>query len=88
MSNEALDAVRVTAERVHRFAADVEHDPSDEVRALWRGAMDDLCDAIRQARAAGCDTEDIQAATGDAPTGRFTRVPLPALDADPARATA
>jgi hypothetical protein len=81
---EALETVRVTAQRVHRFAADVERDPSDDMRALWRASMDDLRAAIREARAAGCDTEAIQAVTGEERLGRFVRVPVPRQDAVPA----
>jgi len=73
---EALDAVRVTAERVGRFAADVERDGSAENRKLWRAALVDLREAIRHARARGCETSEIQDASGDQPTGRF--VPTPA----------
>ena len=88
MSQEALDAVRVTAQRVNRFAGDVEHDGSDETRLLWRAAMDDLCDAIREARAAGFDTATIQAATDNTRVGRFARPPAPAFDADVERTAA
>ena len=88
VSGEALETVRVTAQRVHRFAADVERDPSDETRALWRAAMDDLAHAIREARAAGADTAQIQSVTGEDRIARFVRVPVPqqvtdAVDARP-----
>ena len=80
VSAEALDAVRVIAQRVNRFAADVERDSSEETRLRWRAAMDDLCDAIREARAAGWDTATIHAATQGAPAGRFVRPPASVLD--------
>ena len=72
-ATEALEAVRVTAERVHRFAAAVESDPSLENRGLWRGSLADLRAAIRDARSAGISTTAIQAVTAELPTGRFVR---------------
>lgn len=72
---EALDAVRVTAERVERFAGDVERDGSEESRRLWRAALADLRDAIRHARGRGCETTEIQEAAIEQPTGRFVRSP-------------
>jgi hypothetical protein len=44
---------------------------------LWRAALEDLRDVIRRARARGFTTDDIQDAAGDAPAGRFVRVPAP-----------
>ena len=67
--------IRVTAQRVQRFARDVELNGSSESRDLWRASLDDLRVAIRQARAAGLNTEDIQHAALDTGTGRFTRPP-------------
>lgn len=75
MPDETLETLRVTAERVHRFADAVEEDPSDENRELWRAALRDLRDSIRDARAAGHDTAAIQEAAGPAPTGRFPQQP-------------
>ena len=65
MYDEALEAVRVTADRVKRFSRAVETDPTGENRHLWRAALDDLTHAIRQGRAEGCNAEELQdAATG------------------------
>jgi hypothetical protein len=82
MAGDALDAVRVTAERVGRFANDVEHHDSRETRQRWRASLEDLRDTIRRARARGFDIEDIQEAAGDHPTGRFVRRPAPAPRAE------
>ena len=75
MSKDALDEVRVTAERVDRFAGDVERDSSAENRRLWRAALDDLRRAIRRARARGYESEAIQEASGEQPAGNFVRPP-------------
>jgi hypothetical protein len=72
---EPLEDVRVTAERVRRFSDAVEQTPSASHRMLWRAALDDLRDTIRQARAEGCDTDEIQDATGVARPRRFAREP-------------
>ena len=67
--------MRVTAERVQRFAEDVVIDPSDETRQRrWRGALQDLRELIHHARAEGCDPEAIHAAAGVKNGGRFTGV--------------
>ena len=84
MADEALENVRVTAERVQRFVADVEEQPGADTRQRWRASLDDLRDSIRQARAEGCDTAAIQAATSGTELKRFQRTPLPADDAQPA----
>jgi hypothetical protein len=68
-----LDNIRVTAERVKRFAADVEAQPTTETRGRWRAALDDLCLAIREARAAGAQTDEIQEAAQGTPAARFQR---------------
>jgi hypothetical protein len=81
--DEALDAVRVTAQRVQRFVDDVEQDTSGDARYLWRASLDDLRQSIRHARSEGFDTADIQEATGGQVPGRFERAPLPADDAQP-----
>jgi hypothetical protein len=84
MRDDALDAVRVTAERVGRFASDVEHNGSAEARQRWRGSLEDLRDTIRHARASGFDTEAIQDAAGSQPRGRFVRPPVSELaEAEP-----
>jgi len=75
VDQDALDEVRVTAERVGRFASEVEREGSDENRRLWRAALGDLRAAIRRARARGYDTEDIRAASGEQAAGRFVREP-------------
>lgn len=67
--------IQVTAQRVQRFAADVELDGSAEHRELWRAALDDLRDAIRQARAQGVDSADIRHAALGTHAGRFSRPP-------------
>jgi hypothetical protein len=79
-----LENVRVTADRVKRFGSDVEEEPSAERKARWRAALEDLRDAIRRARAAGADTEEIQEAAQGLPTTRFQRAG--AEDAAPERA--
>ena len=79
MPEDALNDVRITAERVGRFAEDVERDDSVETRNRWRASLEDLRFMIRRARARGCDTEAIQEATGDQPTGRFVRPPVAEL---------
>jgi hypothetical protein len=81
MVRESLDEVRVTADRVRRFSDAVEETPSEPHRRLWRAALDDLRAAIRHARAEGCETKDIQDATGVTDHGRFTREPDVAADA-------
>ena len=73
MTQGLLDNIRVTAERVKRFAADVEAQPSQETRARWRAALDDLRLAIREARAAGAETDEIQQATRGTRAPRFQR---------------
>jgi hypothetical protein len=70
---EALETVRVTAQRVQRFAANAERDP--QWRPVWRAALSDLRVAIRRARAEGGDVSQIRAAAGEEPPGRFTRPP-------------
>jgi hypothetical protein len=77
MADEALDAVRVTAERVQRFVDDVEQAPSEDARERWRASLDDLRRSIREARAQGFETEAIQEATSGQSTGRFQRPPAP-----------
>ena len=70
--DDALAAVRTTADRVVRFTAMVEADPADDLaRTLWRGALEDLRGAIQRARALGATTVAVQQATGGAPSGRF-----------------
>jgi hypothetical protein len=81
MSDEALDNVRVTAQRVQRFVDDVEKDTTDDARQLWRASLDDLRHSIREARSAGFDTADIHAAAGGHLPGRFERVPAPSENA-------
>jgi hypothetical protein len=87
MRDDALDAVRVTAERVGRFASDVEHDGSAEARQRWRGSLEDLRDTIRNARASGFESEAIREAAGTQPTGHFVRPPVSEL-AEPERQSA
>jgi hypothetical protein len=77
--DDALDAVRVTAQRVERFAADVEREGSAAARQRWRGSLEDLRDMIRHARARGFESEAIQEAAGSQPTGRFVRPPVSEL---------
>jgi hypothetical protein len=84
MADEALDAVRVTAERVQRFADDVERETFDDARLLWRASLSDLSRSIREARSAGHDIAEIQDAAGGQVPGRFTRAPVPADGAQPA----
>ena len=68
--------MRVTAERVQRFAGDVEADPaSEQARALWRAAILDFRDTVRTARAAGWNREALEAAASGEPLGRFDRAP-------------
>jgi hypothetical protein len=68
----ALEVVRVTAARVHRFADAVERDPFDEEsRKLWRAALADFRRSVRQARAQGLDVSPIQEAAGHQLPGRF-----------------
>jgi hypothetical protein len=83
MSDEALDKVRVTAQRVQRFVDDVEQDTTDDARHLWRASLDDLRHSIREARSAGFDTADIHEAAGGQLPGRFERAPAPAENARP-----
>ena len=83
LGDPSLDTVRVTAERVRRFATDVEGDPSHENRQLWRAALSDLRRAIRDARAQGCLTSDIQDAAGDAVAPRFARPPAESRTPEP-----
>ena len=73
MTQGLLDNIRVTAERVKRFAADVEAQPSQETRGRWRASLDDLRLAIREARAAGAETDEIQQAAQGARAARFQR---------------
>ena len=74
--SDLLECVRITAQRVQRFAADVEADPDSVLaRAVWRASLEDLQDALRRARAAGWDRASLQAAAGDQPIGRFVREP-------------
>ena len=84
MADEALDAVRVTAQRVQRFVDDVEQHTSEDARYLWRASLEDLRASIRHARSEGFDTADIQEATGGQASGRFERAPQTADDAKPA----
>ena len=63
MGEDLLDNVKVTAERVDRFARDVEHDSSTVNRKLWRAALADFRDAVRHARARGYESQDIQHAS-------------------------
>jgi hypothetical protein len=73
VSEPALDAIRVTADRVRRFAEDVEREPSDDQRVRrLRGALLDLDDVMHIARTQGCDVEEIHVAARGR-TGRFTR---------------
>ena len=81
MSDEALDNVRVTAERVQRFVNDVEQDTTEDARQLWRASLEDLSRSIREARSAGFDTADIHEAAGGQLPRRFERTPVPAADA-------
>jgi hypothetical protein len=71
--SDSLEDLRVTAQRVQRFADDVERDGSPENRGRWREALRDLRERIRHARAAGHDTAEIQQATGNLPASRFAR---------------
>ena len=71
--HDALLDIQVTAQRVQRFACDVEDDASAESRELWRAALDDLRDAIRHARSAGLDSKEIREAAMGVDTGRFAR---------------
>jgi hypothetical protein len=80
MSDEALDNVRVTAQRVQRFDNDVEQSPSDDARQLWRASLEDLSRSIREARLAGFDTADIHEAAGGRLPRRFERTPAPSAD--------
>ena len=84
MADEALDAVRVTAQRVRRFVNDVEQETTEDARYLWRASLEDLRASIRHARSEGFDTTDIQEATGGETPGRFERAPKQAEDASPA----
>ena len=77
VSGDPLDDVKVTAERVERFAAEVEREGSVENRKLWRAALGDLRHAIRNARERGFATDAIQKASGDQPSGHFVRPPAP-----------
>ena len=63
MAEDVLDEVKVTAERVDRFATDVERDSSVMNRKLWRAALADFSDAIRRARARGYESQDIEDAS-------------------------
>ena len=84
MEDEALDAVRVTAQRVRRFVNDVERETTEDARYLWRASLEDLRASIRHARSEGFDTADIQEATDGKTPGRFERSPKTAENADPA----
>ena len=70
---DALETVRVTSDRVRRYTAAVEEDPSEECRRQWRAALDHLRSAIRAARAAGVPPDVIREAAAAQPTGRFLR---------------
>jgi hypothetical protein len=63
VGDDLLDNVKVTAERVGRFARDVEHDGSTLNRKLWRAALADFSDAVRRARARGYESQAIQHAS-------------------------
>jgi hypothetical protein len=79
-----LEVVRVTAERVRRFADDVERNPRDgESRRLWRAALDDFRRSVRDARAEGSDVAAIQEAAGERAPGRFARPDGEADDTQP-----
>ena len=65
MTEDVLDEVKVTAERVDRFATDVERNGSVVNRRLWRAALADFRDAVRRARARGYETQDIEDASRD-----------------------
>jgi hypothetical protein len=60
VQEDLLDNVKVTAERVERFATDVERDSSSENRKLWRAALADYSEAVRRARARGYESHEIQ----------------------------
>lgn len=73
MSDPALDAIRVTAERVRRYADAIEREPSDDQRVRrFRRALTDLSDVVHVARTHGFDADEIHLAMRG-PTGRFTR---------------
>ena len=78
MADEALENVRVTADRVRRFVDDVERETTEDARYLWRASLEDLRASIRQARSEGYGIEDIHAAAGGRAPGRFERRPTPA----------
>ena len=73
--DDLLDEIRVTAQRVGRFSQAVEESPSEENRALWRAALDDLRQAIRRARSHGYSGDTIQDAAWTAGSARFVRAP-------------
>lgn len=76
MHDECLDAIRVTAERVQRFASDVDVDTgsASEARERWRAALGDLRDLIRHARVLGIDPALIHHAALGVETQRFARL--------------
>ncbi len=84
--DHSLLEIQVIAQRVHRFAADVEISDSTESRELWRAALDDLRVAIRQARAAGMDSKAIRRAALGVEAGRFARLDAAAAAEQPAHA--
>jgi hypothetical protein len=86
--SDPIEDLRVTAQRVQRFADDVERDGSPENRGRWREALRDLRDRIRHARAAGHDTAEIQEATGNVPSSRFAPAPDAAAEQRDSRSAA
>lgn len=73
--DELLQEVRVTAERVRRFADATDGPDGELARRLWRDALQDLREAIRAARAGGHRSRAIRIASGQLGDERFAREP-------------
>jgi hypothetical protein len=84
-ADRIIERIVITSERVQRFIVVYEDEPTDESRRLVLGAMADLREELRKARAAGVPLSDVEAAAGQLPSSRrFERV----ADRDAARGPA
>jgi hypothetical protein len=60
-----LNEVRITAERVRRFADLVAQDPSEQHRGLWLAAMRDLDWMVARALESGVEADALRATCGE-----------------------
>ena len=78
MRDRTLEIVRVTADRVRRFSGVYEEESTERHKRLWRAALDDHREAVRDAREAGYPPPAIHSAADLLRTGRFDRQPADA----------